>query len=94
MLEGIGDGVVKSQGYGVRIDSVPLEQELLIALEQELPIASEQELPVVCDPHSIMDLNLDLHLQVELVFLRDVCRQNGYNDQQIHRVLNCCPNIS
>jgi hypothetical protein len=32
-------------------------------------------------------------LHVELVFLRDV-RQNGYNDQQIHRVLNHCPNIS
>jgi hypothetical protein len=33
-------------------------------------------------------------LQVELVFLRDVFRQNGYNDQQIHRVLNRRPNIS
>jgi hypothetical protein len=28
------------------------------------------------------------------MFLRDVFRQNGYNDQQIHRVLNRHPNIS
>jgi hypothetical protein len=27
-------------------------------------------------------------LQAELVFLRDVFKQNGYNDQQIHRALN------
>jgi hypothetical protein len=28
-------------------------------------------------------------LRAELVFLRDVFRQNGYNDWQIHRALNC-----
>jgi hypothetical protein len=28
------------------------------------------------------------------VFLRDVFRQNGYNDRQINRVLNRRPNIS
>jgi hypothetical protein len=28
------------------------------------------------------------------VFLKDVFRQNGYNDQQIHRVLKRHPNIS
>lgn len=33
-------------------------------------------------------------LHAELVFLRDVFRQNSYNDQQIHRVLNHHPNIS
>jgi hypothetical protein len=31
---------------------------------------------------------------VELVFLRDVFRQNGYKDRQIHNVLNRRPNIS
>jgi hypothetical protein len=30
----------------------------------------------------------------ELVFLKDVFRQNGYKDRQIHRVLNCRPKIS
>jgi hypothetical protein len=30
----------------------------------------------------------EVSLQVELVFLRDVFRQNGYNDLQIHRALN------
>jgi hypothetical protein len=29
-----------------------------------------------------------------LVFLRDIFRQNGYNNWQIHRVLNHHPNIS
>jgi hypothetical protein len=33
-------------------------------------------------------------LQAELVFLRDVFWQNGYNDGQIHIVLNRRPNIS
>jgi hypothetical protein len=33
-------------------------------------------------------------LQAELVFLRDVLRQNGYNDWQIQRVLNRRPNTS
>jgi hypothetical protein len=33
-------------------------------------------------------------LHAELVFLRDVIRQNGYNDRQIHRVLNRRQNIS
>jgi hypothetical protein len=28
-----------------------------------------------------------------LVFMKDVFRQNGYNDRQIHRVLNRRPNI-
>jgi hypothetical protein len=27
-------------------------------------------------------------LQAEFVFLRDIFKQNGYNDRQIHRVLN------
>jgi hypothetical protein len=31
--------------------------------------------------------------QAELVFLRDVSKQNGYNDQQIQRALNCCPHL-
>jgi hypothetical protein len=30
-------------------------------------------------------------LQAELVFLRDVFEQNGYNDRQIHRALNRRP---
>jgi hypothetical protein len=30
-------------------------------------------------------------LQAELVLVRDVFNQNGYNDWQIHRALNCCP---
>jgi hypothetical protein len=33
-------------------------------------------------------------LHAELVFLRDIFRQNGYNDRQIHRVMNRRPNIS
>jgi hypothetical protein len=32
-------------------------------------------------------------LQAELVFLRDVFIQNGYNDRQIHRTLNCHPHL-
>jgi hypothetical protein len=32
-------------------------------------------------------------LHAELVFLKDVFRQNGYNDRQIHRVLDRRPNI-
>jgi hypothetical protein len=30
---------------------------------------------------------------VELVFLRDVFKLNGYNDQQIHRALNHHPHL-
>jgi hypothetical protein len=33
-------------------------------------------------------------LHVELVFLRDVVRQNGYNDKQIYGVFNRRLNIS
>jgi hypothetical protein len=33
-------------------------------------------------------------LHVELVLLRNVFRQNDYNDRQIHNVLNRCTNIS
>jgi hypothetical protein len=33
-------------------------------------------------------------LHAELAFLQDVFKQNGYNDRQIHRVLNRRPNIS
>jgi hypothetical protein len=29
-------------------------------------------------------------LQAKLVFLRDVFKQNGCNDRQIHRAFNCC----
>jgi hypothetical protein len=32
-------------------------------------------------------------LQAELVFLRDVFKQNGYNDWQIHRILNHSPHF-
>jgi hypothetical protein len=32
-------------------------------------------------------------LQAELVFLRDVFKQNGYNDRQIHRALNRRPHL-
>jgi hypothetical protein len=32
-------------------------------------------------------------LQAELVFLRDVIKQNGYNNQQIHRALNHRPHV-
>jgi hypothetical protein len=32
-------------------------------------------------------------LQVELVFLKDVFKENGYNDRQIHRALNCRPHL-
>jgi hypothetical protein len=32
-------------------------------------------------------------LQAELVFLRDVFKQNGYSDQQIHRTLNRRPHL-
>jgi hypothetical protein len=38
----------------------------------------------LCDEYS---------LQAELVFLRDVFKQNGYNDRQIHRALNRCPHL-
>jgi hypothetical protein len=34
------------------------------------------------------------NLHAELVFLRDIFRQNGYNNQQVNRVLNHHPNIS
>jgi hypothetical protein len=33
-------------------------------------------------------------LQAELVFLRDVFKQNGYNDRQIHRSLNRRPHLA
>jgi hypothetical protein len=33
-------------------------------------------------------------LQVELMFLRDVFKQNGYNDRQIHRALNRRPHLA
>jgi hypothetical protein len=33
-------------------------------------------------------------LQAELVFLRDVFKQNGYNDRQIHRALNSRPHLA
>jgi hypothetical protein len=32
-------------------------------------------------------------LQAELVFLRDILEQNGYNDRQIYRVLNRRPHL-
>jgi hypothetical protein len=32
-------------------------------------------------------------LQAELVFLRDVFKQNGYNNRQIHRALNRRPHV-
>jgi hypothetical protein len=32
-------------------------------------------------------------MQAELVSLRDVFKQNGYNDRQIHRALNRCPHL-
>jgi hypothetical protein len=32
-------------------------------------------------------------LQAELVFLRDVLKQNGYNDRQINRALNRLPHL-
>jgi hypothetical protein len=32
-------------------------------------------------------------LQAELMFLRDVFRQNGYNERQIHRALNRRPHL-
>jgi hypothetical protein len=32
-------------------------------------------------------------LQAELVFLRDVFKQNGYNDRQTHRALNRHPHL-
>jgi hypothetical protein len=32
-------------------------------------------------------------LQAELVFLKDVFRENGYSDQQIHRALNRRPHL-
>jgi hypothetical protein len=32
-------------------------------------------------------------LQAELVFLREVFKQNGYNDRQIHRALNRRPHL-
>jgi hypothetical protein len=27
------------------------------------------------------------------MFLRDIFKQNGYNDRQINRALNCCPRL-
>jgi hypothetical protein len=33
------------------------------------------------------------NLQAELMFLRDVLKQNGYNDRQIHRALNRRPHL-
>jgi hypothetical protein len=32
-------------------------------------------------------------LQAELMFLKDVFKQNGYNDPKIHRALNRCPHL-
>jgi hypothetical protein len=32
-------------------------------------------------------------LQAELVFLKDVFKENGYNDRQIHRALNRRPHL-
>jgi hypothetical protein len=31
-------------------------------------------------------------LQAELLFLRDIVKENGY-DWQIHKALNCCPHL-
>jgi hypothetical protein len=39
---------------------------------------------VLCDEDS---------LQAELVFLKDVFKENGYNDRQIHRALNRRPHL-
>jgi hypothetical protein len=44
--------------------------------------------------HRVRALCDEESLQAELAFLQDVFKQNGYNDQQIHRVLNRRPNIS
>jgi hypothetical protein len=44
--------------------------------------------------HRAIALHDQESLHVELVFLKDVFIQNGYNNRQIHRVLNRQPNIS
>jgi hypothetical protein len=43
--------------------------------------------------HRARALSDEDSLLEELVFLRDVFRQNSYNNQRIHSVLNCLPNI-
>jgi hypothetical protein len=43
--------------------------------------------------HRARSLSDEDNLQAELVFLRDVFKQNGYNDRQIHRALNRCPRL-
>jgi hypothetical protein len=43
--------------------------------------------------HKARALHDEDSLQAELMFLRDVFKPNGYNDQQIHRVLNHHPNF-
>jgi hypothetical protein len=35
----------------------------------------------------------EFSLQAELVFLKDVFKENGYNDRQIHRALNRRPHL-
>jgi hypothetical protein len=43
--------------------------------------------------HRARDFCDEDSLQAELVILRDVFKQNGYNDRQIHRVLNRHPHV-
>jgi hypothetical protein len=43
--------------------------------------------------HRTRALSDEVSLQTKLVFLRDFFKQNGYNDQQIHRALIRCPHL-
>jgi hypothetical protein len=43
--------------------------------------------------HRARDICDEDSLQVELVFLRGIFKQNGYNDRQIHRALNRHPHV-
>jgi hypothetical protein len=44
-------------------------------------------------PGRIISHGTEDSLQAELVFLKDVFKQNGYNDWQIHRALNRRPHL-
>jgi hypothetical protein len=63
------------------------------------PISTSPPSPIITHPIKKTVLSILIHraralrdegsLQAELVFMRDIFKQNGYNDWQIHRALNC-----
>ncbi|PNF28350.1 hypothetical protein B7P43_G18144 [Cryptotermes secundus] len=54
----------------------------------------EGHLPFLTLVHRARTISNQDSLHAELVLLGDVLRHNGYNNRQIRRVLNHCPNIS